>query len=55
MGFDHVAGRAEQEADRMLGCRNDIGFRRIDDDYTAFGSAFHLDVVNAVTGTANYF
>ena len=54
MSLDHVAGRAQQQADSMLGCRYDIGFRRVNDYNAALRSTLHLDIVDTVAGTAHY-
>ena len=52
MSFHRIAAGGQHQTDGVLGSGNDIGFRCIYDNDAPLCSAFHLDVIHTVTGTA---
>ena len=49
-----IAGQAQHEGDRVLGGRNSIRRRGVNNDETAAGSGFDVDVVDAGAGASDH-
>ena len=52
MGLYRVAAGSQQQTYRVLAGGNDVGFRCVNYDNATLGSAFHLDIIHTVAGTA---
>jgi hypothetical protein len=53
VGLGDVAGQREQQRERVLGGRDDVGLRRVGDHDAALGGRGHVDVVDAHAGAAD--
>ena len=50
VGLGHVAGLGQQQRHRVLGGRDDVALRRVDDHHAAGGGGVDVDVVEADAG-----
>ena len=53
VGLGDVAGLGEQQRHRVLGRRQDVRLRRVDDHHAAAGGRLDVDVVEADAGPAD--
>ena len=53
VGLRHVAGLGEQQRHRVLGGRDDVALRGVDDHHAAAGGGVDVDVVEADAGPAD--
>jgi hypothetical protein len=54
VGLGHVAGLGQQERHRVLGRRQDVRLRRVDDHHAPAGGRLDVDVVQADAGPADH-